>query len=170
MKTALSTMLIAIIAAFIGCSSDPPTDSALHKSFNENQAAFEQLHEMIQTDRTVRRIGDDVVGDIWFDTNESTLADALSAAGLKRARYDDYMNLLREIDAYRVSVGLYDESRSEIGMYRAGNVAESHSVDIVFLTKQPDTIVDDTVTATIADNTSAYLKLDESWYIYREHD
>ncbi len=63
-----------------------------------------------------------------------------------------------------------DESSSEIGMYRAGNVAESHTVDIVFLTHPPEPIVTDTMSATIGDNTNAYVELAKSWYIYRVHD
>ena len=124
----------------------------------------------MQEDRAVKRIGDDVVGDVWFNTSGRTLGDALEAADLTRQRYDEYMTLLRKIGAYRVSVDLYDESMSSIGIFRSGNVAESHSVNVVFQLNQPNPIVTDTVAATVSDNTSAYLQLDDSWYIYREHD
>ena len=166
----LFTILITSLVAFTGCTSEPPTDAALRKTFAANQATFERLHQMMQSDESVVRIGDDVVGDIWFDSSDSSLADALLPAGLSRERYDAYMELLRRVGAYRVSVDLYDKSSSKIGMHRAGNVAESHSVDIVFVAQPPDTIVADTVTATVHDNTSAYLELTDSWYIYREHD
>ena len=164
------TILITSLVAFTGCTTDPPTDAALRETFAANQATFERLHQMMQTDKSVVRIGNDVVGNIWFDSSDSSLADALLSAGLPRERYDDYMELLRQVGAYRVSVNLYDKSSSKIGMYRAGNVAESHSVDIVFAAQPPNTIVADTVSATVHDNTSAYLELTDSWYIYREHD
>ena len=170
MNRASTAILIGVLAAFAGCSSDPPTDSAVKQTFVANKPTFQKLHQMIQEDRATQRIGDDVVGDDWFKTSGSTLDDALAAVGLTRERYDEYMTLLGQIDAYRVSVDLYDESKSTIGIFRSGNVAESHSVDVVFAPNSPNPVVADTVAATISDNTSAYLELGHSWYIYREHD
>ena len=169
MKPFNLAILIALFASALGCSTEPPTDASIRTTFLANRDAFDQLHQMIQSEQSVRCIDDDMVGNVYYITTDSMLDDALSVAGLNRRRYDKYMKLLRQVGAYKVSIGSYN-SKSIIGMYSEGNVAESLRVDVVFLAKQPDKLVDDTVAATIADNSSAYLELDDSWYIFREHD
>ena len=158
--------------AFSGCAHPGPMDATLRAIFVANRNSFEQLHEMMQADRNVMRVGDDIVGDIWLDFPgvDSSLSEALESEGMSQERYNAYMALLRQIGAYRVSVDFYDDNRSIIGMHRSGNVAESQSVDIVHAEKPPEPIVEETIAATRADNTSGCAKLADSWYICRVHD
>ncbi|MCP4082960.1 MAG: hypothetical protein GY743_22270 [Planctomycetaceae bacterium] len=152
MNAAFLTFLTVSLLLFAGCSADPPSDRAVQELFKQNRASFDVLHEMIQSDRTLVQIG--------VETHSELTAE----------RYDAYVELLGTIGAHRISVSRYDDTSTEIEIYSKGNVAESLSVDIIFLTERPDPVVEDTVAATVSDNTRAFRELDKSWYIRRWHD
>ena len=152
MKIISLPFLVVSILLLAGCSGSPPSDIAVQQLFSQNRASFDALHEMIQSDQTLVQIGTE------------------GHSKLTAERYDEYVKLLGEIGAHRVSVSRYDHSSTEIEIYSRGNVAESLSVDIIFHTERPNNIVDDTVAAAAADDTTAFRKLDDCWYIRRCHD
>jgi hypothetical protein len=155
----------------VGCSigSPAPSDNAIRATFDTNKSVFEELNLMIQEDKRIVRVGDEVVGEVWFEPTETSLNRALESVGLSRERYDRYIKLLDKIGAYRISV-FFRKQGSQIGMHRSGNLTQGSTVDVVYLTSSPQHLVDDTVRATQSNNTIGYAEISKSWYICRAHD
>ena len=151
-----------------GCAKTEPADEKLARLFVAKRTVFDELQRMISADKKIGRVGDDVVGDIWFKLDGSSGNSAADSVGLGRDRYGDYLKLLRSIGAYRVSTS--NGIDVNVHMYRHGTLVEGRTVDVVFENTPPDPIVDDTIAATVSDNTFAFRLLDDSWYIRREHD
>ena len=132
-------LLPALLLALAGCGffvapSPGPPDATVRVTYRKHQAVFERLHTMIHEDEAIQMVGDDMImfRHLWLGISDATLDDALTASGLSHERYDEYMLLLRKVEAYRVSIPLNDTwEQTHVHIHRSGIVPEGFTVGVV---------------------------------------
>jgi len=178
----LSTLLIVFVCVipcslagwWSYCSRTPPSDEDLRARFREHSAQFLRLRSMILEEPAVSSVGDDNVGDFWLDRGEWTTheppyrsltqAEMLQAVGLAQGRYQEYLDLLDAVGAYRVTKRSNGEMT--VCIFRSGLVSSGINKNVVYSPHPPPSMVTNTDSYVAGKHkATVYAELGEGWYI-----
>ena len=155
-----------------------PTNQELTARFQEHKSEFILLRDMILEEEELLSVGSDNVGDFWFDRGEWTThkppyknyskQEMLEAVGLSEERYNEYLNLLDKVGAYRVSKQDTQSSNKEVyfGIYRSGIVPSGRTKGVVYSPigrKEDSSTCESELSSGVC-----FLRIEDEWYIEEE--
>ena len=164
-RSQLILTLMCALAAFSlgGClfGSEHSTDEQMISNFQEHRSEFEQLLEMIRSDKGLLR-----VDDTW------TLPEDPQTIGVSRDRINEYRNMF-----YRVGVPRgfsAPESRESIELIATtkGLSVTGSAKGYAWLASRPVVVVDDLDTYWSKDGKSfrAFRHIEGNWYLWFDYE
>ena len=172
-RTSVLLLLVLAGAAFalfvFSERNAPPSDEALIKNFRDKKLAYEHLRDLFLADGRVLLIAD------WgVETSGSTIAMKPPVADLSLTRYNEYMELLKQVDAFGVSRSGTGLPEACIYVWSAGFAGETQHEAVCWLSQPPaDQVASMSEINEIAAHaggkrTFVYRHVEANWYLLRD--
>jgi hypothetical protein len=170
----LLTLAVLLLAVF-GCTillvyltmPRPPTDGELIQNFNKNRSAFEQLREMLQADKNLRRVAS------WgVETRHPSYLGEASGSSFPVDRYKRYLALLKEAGGKLASREEGEHGDPSILVWAWGWAGDTKHIGVCWL-EEPPTEQISTLDGYHGQNRSserqvAFRHIDGKWYLWTD--
>ncbi len=145
-------------------SARPPKESKLVQNFYDHQRAYERLRDMLLADKQLM-----VVASWGIETPNSGPAKP-PIADFPITRYDEYLSLLKEIDAKGVSRGREQNPTVCVWVWASGWAADTRHRDVCWLDKEPNNQVAslDEFGRTPKPRKPVYKQISGNWYLWAD--
>jgi hypothetical protein len=155
--------VLVAIGLVVRFRSRPPSEAALITNFKNHRATYERLRDMLAGDDHLLRIAD------WGVETDSGLEEP-HAGTFPALRYDEYLALLREVDAKGASRGGGKTGVPCVLVWASGFAADTRHRSICWLTQQPENQVAslDEFESTPKPRKPVYEHIDTGWYIWAD--
>ncbi len=157
-------VLIASIFIFASVSFAPPKENKIVSDFRAHRDSYERVRTMLLEDKGIVAVAP------WgVQGGGSGLWKTPPSGGMPVKRYQEYLALLNEIGANRVSEG-GDPLEISFGVWRSGFAGDQRHVDVSWLEREPS----NTVTSlkdfyqTNKPRSPSYVHIDGNWYIWAD--
>jgi hypothetical protein len=180
----LLVLACAIASGSVGWllySRVPPSDDDLRSMFQLHPAQFRRLKDMMLEEPALSFVGGDMVGEfcLWHGkwTNHKppytlhTQSEMMQMVGISAERYQEYLDLLDAVGAYRVSKGLGQNHKGEVALhiYRYGIVSSGVCKNVVYSLHPLSNLVKDTDSHLAGKSKGqAYAEIGDGWYIEKQ--
>jgi hypothetical protein len=156
--------LIASLITIVSISSKPPKEGKIVSDFSAHRASYERVRTMLSEDKGVEGVAP------WGIRQEgSPLWNDPPEGGMATKRYQEYLALLKEIGASRVSQerGPHEVS---FGIWGSGWGGDTRHLNISWLEREPpDTAISlDAFYRTEKPRRPSYVHIDGNWYIWAD--
>jgi hypothetical protein len=164
----ISFSIIAVLALLLyisDISSRPPKESKVIEGFYAHRAAFEQLRNMLLTDREIS-----LVADWGIQKIDSPISQMPPEGGFSVSRYHEYLVLLREIGASAVAHSREKPEEFRFLVWRAGFAGDNQHIAISWLESEPTNAVSnlDEFYRSPKPRSPIFRHIDGNWYIWAD--
>ncbi len=158
-KNIVGVIVIVCVVLFIR-SCAPPSQKSLEKLFVKNRESFEKVRSMLKEDQFIEGVATYGIREpnkiMWHPPAES---------GFPQQRYQEYLTLLKRIDAKCV---IHDNNEIRFLVASFGIASHGWRVAIVSRETEPNNIIpklSDFRSGTSSAN-RAYCRIEDNWYIW----
>ena len=161
----------SVVAAFIvlcslipSISSRPPKEDNIVSGFRAHRASYERVRIMLSEDKDVEGVAP------WgIQLKHSPVWKIPPDGGTPVKRYQEYLALLKEIGASRVSAG-GDPLEVSFGIWASGFAGDTRHVNICWLERGPLNSVSslDAFYRTDKPRNPSYVQIEGNWYIWAD--
>lgn len=134
---AIILIFIAVLSGVLFClhsASKPPSDDQLIEDFHTHRMAYEQLREMLASDKKVIRVAK------WgVQTVDSPLSKIPPDGGVSISRYEQYLVLMKDTGAIVLYRDTNEGQRSdvEIMVWASGWAGDTRHIAICYVENEP---------------------------------
>ena len=154
---------LAVIVVGMRFTGNPPSEAKLIANFNNHRATYERLRDMLITDDQLLRVAD------WGIETESGFEKPRQGK-FPAARYDEYLTLLKEVDAKGASRGHGKTGVPCVLVWASGFAGDTRHRSICWLTVQPQNQIAalDEFERTPKPRKPMFRHIDAGWYIWAD--
>lgn len=155
---------IASLFIIVSISSKPPKESKIVSDFKVHRATYERLRTMLSEDKGVEGVAP------WgIQPEGSPLWKVPPDGGMPVKRYQDYLPLLKEIGASRVSQER-DPPAVDFGVWGSGWGGDTRHIEICWLEREPSNTVISLAAfyRTEKPRRPSYVHIEGNWYIWAD--
>ena len=156
--------VLALVLLIARLSSRPPGEAKIIANFNDHRPTYEQLRDMLVADENLR-----VVAEWGVETRNSGPVKP-PQGNLSITRYNQYLLLLKDIDAKGASRSLEHNPRVCVWVWASGFGGDTRHREVCWLEKKPENQV-----ATLDEfyrmpkpRKPTYRHIDGNWYIWAD--
>lgn len=168
--TRIVTPFVALMGLFYFSLSHagPPSNEALLKTFREHKQEYEELRNLLQEDRKLRRVAS------WgFEIWDSPIVMTPPTAELSSARYQKYMDLLTRVHGLALSRSRGDHPDSCIFVWASGWAADTKHIAICWLEREPEKQIESDSRQASVERAGEHSRfvfehIEDKWYLQKE--
>jgi hypothetical protein len=126
--TISAILVIAVIASIVYFKNLPPTEAALIENFHAHRSTYERLRLYLQADDQLDRVAS------WgVQTRGSPIVYMPPQGGLSRARFDEYLSLLKEVHGETAFRSHGPQAEMCVGLWGRGFAGSNEHIAVCWL-------------------------------------